>query len=352
MTEDRQAIALLAAVARGVLELTSINRAAALRLPYPPGVQLVLDQMVLSGMTRSHPIPAGVPDLMRWCRERGPEEWVPGLPDEFLTVGTRLIHPEAGEPTRTCVELASLGPYGVPERETETLLAELAAACGTVERFAVCRDFLIDRPVMLRPDLMQLMQPSVAQVWNLVKGLYGPVPDRFSDAGLVHCCRDCGLLAKYATAGHPWCEGGCSSGDRELETSQDSQSALALPFALRLFLALPGRTEQTVRSRLTDQVQLFPLGLGVHRVTSPDGTLRVFQVYDREQPGLAALRAAEVATLLEGPLDIVMPDAMAGRPGCRRRFNLALPVGAQVRLVAASDFTTPGPAHRSGGNRA
>ncbi|MFD9068488.1 pPIWI_RE_Y domain-containing protein [Streptomyces lasiicapitis] len=352
MTEDRQAIELLAAVARGVLELTSINRSAALRLPYPSGVQLVLDQMVLSGMTHGHPIPAGVPELMRWCRERAPEEWVRGLPDGFLTVDTRLIHPVGGEPTRTCAELASLGPYGVPEREAETLLAELATACGTAERFAACRDFLISRPVVLRPDPMELMQPAVAQIWSLVKGLYGPVPDRFPDGGLVHCCGDCGLLAKCATTGRPWCEGGCSSGDRELETSQEPQSALALPFALRLFLALPGRTEQAVRSRLTDQVQLLPMGFGVYRTTSPDGALRVFQVYDREQPGPAALRAAEIAALLGGPLDVVVPDGMAARPGYRQHFDLALPAGAQVRFVSASDFTAPGPSRRSRGNHA
>lgn len=343
---------LLTAVARGVLELTSITRSAAIRLPYPSGVQLALDQMVLSGMTRSLPVPVGVPDLMRWCRERGPEEWLQGLPGEFLTADARLIHSTAGEPTRTCAELASLGPDAVPEREAEALLAELASACGTVERFAVCRDFLISRPVMLSPDPMELLRPAVAQTWSLVKGLYGPVPDRFPDGGLVHRCRGCRLLAKYTVTDGPWCEGGCPLRERDLETSQDPRSALALPFALRVFLALPGRTEQAVRARLTGQVRLLPVGLGAHHVTGQDGTLRVFQVHDREQPGPAALRAAEVATLLGGHLDIVVPDAVAARPGYRRYFDLALPADAQVRLVSASDFTAPGPTGRSRGSNA
>lgn len=349
---NRRAIDLLAAVARGVLELASITRSAAFQLPYPSHFQLAMDQIVLSGMTESRAIPAGIPDLMRWCREREPGEWVPGLPDGFLTTHARLIHPTAVEPTRTCAELASLGPSGVLERQAETLLAELYSVCGTVERFAACRDFLISRPVVLRPDPLELLRPAVAQIWSLVKRLYGPVPDRFRHDGLVHCCGGCGLLAKYTTDDGLWCEGSCLPKDRGIETSQEPQLALALPFALRLFLALPGRTEQAVRSRLTGQVQLLPVSLGLHRVSGQDGTLRVFQVHDREQPGPAALRAAEVATLLGEPLDVVAPDVVAARPGYRRHFSLALPADAQVRLVSAGDFTVPGPARRVRGNHA
>ncbi|KPI22242.1 hypothetical protein OV320_1653 [Actinobacteria bacterium OV320] len=352
MTENRQAIDLLAAVARGVLELASISRAAAFQLPYPSHIQLAMDQIVLAGMTEGRPIPAGIPALMRWCREREPGEWVPGLPDGFLTAYARLIHPTAGEPTQTCAELASLGLSGVLEREAETLLAELYSACGTVERFAACRDFLIGRPVVLRPDPLELLRPAMAQIWSLVKRLYGPVPDRFPNDGLVHCCGGCGLLAKYTTTDSLWCEGGCPPEDRGIETSQEPQSALVLPFALRLFLALPGRTEQAVRSRLTGQVQLLPVSLGVHRVTGHDGTLRVFQVHDREQPVPAALRAAEIATRLGEPLDVVVPDVVAARPGYRQLFGLALPTGAQIRLVSAGDFTMPGPARQARGNHA
>ncbi|MEU0953174.1 hypothetical protein ABZ353_12625 [Streptomyces niveus] len=353
MTENRQTdINLLIAVARGVIELTSNPHSSAFRLPYPPSVQLALDQMVLSAMTRGRPVPAGVPDLMSWCRERGPEEWGLQLPVGFLTAGARLIHPTAWEPTRTCAELTSLGPHGSPEREAEDLLAGLVGTCGTVERFAVCRDFLVRRPVMLRPDPMELLRPTVTQTWSLVKGLYGPVPDRFSADRLVHRCTACGLLAKSPTAGAPWCEGGCPSADSKLETSHEPQTALALPFALRIFLALPGRIELMVRSRLTEQARLLPLSLGVHRVTGQDGTLRTFQVHDREQPGPAALRAAQVAALLGGSLDIVVPDDLAARPGYRQHFAQALPAGVRVSLLSASDFTALGPTGRTRRNHA
>lgn len=345
MTEGRQIeVALLAGVARGVIELTSVARSSAFRLPYPPSLQLSLDRLVLVGLTQGRPVPAGVPGLLSWCRERGPKEWPLTLPNGFLT-DAHLIHPVAGEPTRTCAELASLGPLGMLEQQAEALLAGLADACGTVERFATCRDFLIRRPVILRFAPVELLQPAVAQTWRLVKELYGPVPDHFPADGLVHRCTSCLLLAKSVSADDPWCEGGCPPGDCGLETSHQPELALALPLALRLFLALPGRTELAVRSQLVEQAQLLPLGLGVHRVTGQDGTLRAFQVYDREQPVLAAHRAMEVATRLDGALDVVVPDRVAARPGYRQGFDRALPASARVRLLSASEFTAPRPTH-------
>ncbi|MEV7012244.1 hypothetical protein [Streptosporangium sp. NPDC051022] len=344
MTEDeRMDLDLLVTVARGVIDLTSVARSAEFRLPYPPSVQLALDRVVLAGLRRGLPVPPGVPGLMSWCRNPGLEGWPLALPGGFLTVDAQLIHSTADEPTRTCAELASLGTHGAPEQEAEALLAALADACGTVERFAACRDFLIRRPVILRFNPAELLRPTVAVTWRLVKGLYTPVPDRFSIDGLVHRCTGCLLLAKPVTADGPWCEGGCPSSGRELESSHQSGQALALPFPLRIFLALPGRTEQMVRSRLKDQPRLLPSGLGVHHVTDQDGMLRAFQVHDREQPVLAALRAAEVAIRLGGPLDVVVPDGLAARPGHRQSFSRGLPDGAQVRLLSAGEFTAPQP---------
>ncbi|QLE74416.1 hypothetical protein FGW37_24980 [Streptomyces rectiverticillatus] len=338
---ERTGVGLLAGVARGVVELLSVARSAAFRLPYPTSLQLALDRLVLAGLMQGHPVPSGVPELLSWCREREPTGWPLTLPTGFLTAGTRLIHPAAGEPTRTCAELASLGPDGVLEQEAESLLDGLADACGTVDRFAVCRDFLISRPVILRYDPMELLQPGVAQIWRLVKELYASVPDRFPADGLVHRCTGCLLLAKPRTAEGPWCEGGCTLDQRELEPSHQPEQTLVLPLALRLFLALPGRTERTVRSRLTEQARLLPFGLGAHRITGQDGKLRVFQVHDRIQPVPAALRAAEIASRLGGPLDIVVPDRLVARPGYRQGFDRALPVGAQVRLLSTSEFIAP-----------
>ena len=350
--DERTDVDLLALIARGVIELTSVDRSSTFRLPYPSSLQLALDGVVLLGLTHEQPVPAGVPELLLWCRERGPSGWPLALPSGFLTDDARLIDPAAGEPTRTCAELASLGPCGALEQEAETRLAELADACGTVERFALCRDFLIRRPIILRFDPMEMLQPTVAQTWKLVKDLYAPVPDAFTIDGLVHRCKSCLLLAKPVTTAGPWCEGGCPRGDREFESSHQLGHALALPFGLRLFLALPGRTEHTVRSHLTSQAQLLPLGLGVHRAVGHDGTLHAFQVHNREQPVPAALRAADVAARLGGPLDVVVPDELVAYPGYRQDFDRALPAGARVRLLSASEFTTPEPTVRARSNHA
>ncbi|MQS38586.1 hypothetical protein FFZ77_24255 [Streptomyces katsurahamanus] len=326
-----------------MIELASKDQLSAFELPYPASIQLALDRVVLTGLTHGGPTPTGVPELLAWCRRPGLAGWPLELPGTLLTADARLIHPAVREPTRTCAELASHGPQSVTEQEAEALLTGLADICGTVERFMACRDFLIQRPVILRFDPMELLQPARAQTWNLVKGLYGPLPTRFAADELVHCCTGCGLLAKPVTKEGPWCEGGCPSEGREFVMSHEPRLSRALPLSLRLLLALPGRIEQAVRARFRERPRLIPLGLGVHRVNHPDGTPRVFQVHDREQPGLAALRAAETATRLGEPLSIVVPDGPAYL-GYRRRFELALPTDAQVQIVSASEFTAPGPA--------
>ncbi|WP_035793735.1 pPIWI_RE_Y domain-containing protein [Kitasatospora mediocidica] len=331
-------VELLAAVARGVYDLAT-SQPSAFRLPYPPSIQLALDRVVLDALTRRVAAPHGVPELLSWCREREPQEWLV-TPRAFLTAGARLIHPTAGEPTRTCAELASLGPHGVLEQEAESLMAKLADSCGTAARFAQCRDFLIHRPVVLRFDPVEMLRPSRAQAWRLVKDLYGPVPSHFPADGLVHRCSACGLLAKAATADGSWCEGGCAPDERKLEVSHQPGQTLVLPPALRLFVALPGRTEMEVRSRLDAQSGLLSAGLGVHQIPGPQGVLRAYQVHDREQPVPAALRAAEVAARLGGELEVVVPDGRAACPTYRRAFDEALPVSAQVRLWSVSEFTT------------
>ncbi|MEU8549025.1 hypothetical protein AB0C81_18930 [Streptomyces roseoverticillatus] len=348
MIEDSWAgVDLLAAVARGVIELASTDRSSAFRLPYPPSLQLALDQVVAAGLMQGLPVPVGVPGMLSWCRESALVEWPVTLPSGFLTGDARLIHPAAGEPTRTCAELASLGREDALEQKAEALLAGLAGACGMVERFAVCRDFLISRPVILRFDPVELLQPRVAQTWKLVKELYSPVPDRFLSEGLVYRCTGCLLLAKLTTEDGPWCEGDCPLRDRVLEPSHQPEKTLVLPLALRLLLALPGRTEQAIRSQFAEQAELIPLGLGVHRVTGDDGVPRAFQVHAPEQPVPAALRAAGTAARLAGgSLDIVVPDRLVERPGYRQAFDRAVPADARVRLVSVSQFTAPQPTGR------
>ncbi|MBP5936925.1 hypothetical protein [Streptomyces acidiscabies] len=340
--EERAGTDLLAAVARGVIELSRADQAVTFRLPYPPRIQLALDRVVLAGLTRDRPVPGSVPELLAWCRDKDLADWWPlKLPDNFLTAGARLVHAVGNEATRTCAELASYGPDGFLEGEAEEVLAILADACGTEERFAACRDFLIRRPVILEYNPIEFLKPALAHTWKLVQGIYGPVPDRFRVHRMVYRCAGCLLLAKPVTVDTSWCEGGCRPGERVLESTRQPEQTCVLPLGLRLFLSLPGRTELTVRSRSARRTHLFRQRTGLHRFVSHDGSTRAFQVHDREQPVLAALSAAETVAGLDVPLDVVIPDEAANGPGYREAFGRALPDGVKIRLLSVSEFTAP-----------
>lgn len=331
---------LLAAVSRGLIELAQVTQVATFRLPYPPGLQLALDRVVLAGLTRNQPVPGGISELLSWSRKRSPAAWWPlELPDGFLSADARLLHSDSKEVTRTCAELASWGPDGVLEQEAVALLTELAETCGTVERFAACRDFLMRRPVILQYNPIEFLSPAVAHTWKLVQGFYGPVPDRFRIDRTVYRCSECSLLAKPLAKDMSWCEGGCQPTERVVESTRQPEQSRVLPLALRLFLALPGRTEQAVRSRLPSQPRLLPRGLGLYELVSPGGGTLVFQVQDREEPVLAALRAAETAAGLSGLLHIVASHRLVSSPGYRKRFEGALPDASRVRLLSADEFT-------------
>ncbi|MFI1015381.1 hypothetical protein [Streptomyces sp. NPDC020965] len=338
--DERSGVELLAAVSRGLIDLAQMTQVATFRLPYPPDLQVALDRLVLAGLLRNRPVPGGIPELLLWCREKNPTAWWPlELPDGFLSVDARLIHGGSKEATRTCAELASWGPEGVVESEAVALLAELADSCGTVERFATCRDFLINRPLLLQYNPIEFLGPTVAHTWRMVQGLYGPVPDRFWIDRTVYSCSGCSLLAKPIAPETSWCEGGCHPGEHVLQSTQQPEQSRILPLALRLFLALPGRTERAVRSALPSRTRLLPRGPGLYEFAGPDGTAGVFQVQDREQPVPAALRAAETAAGLPGPLHVVAPHRLVTSPGYRESFESALPVGSGVRLLSADKFT-------------
>ncbi|MFD5649546.1 hypothetical protein [Streptomyces sp. NPDC127039] len=341
MTEDERAgVELLAAVSRGLIDLAQVTHVATFQLPYPPGLQLALDRVVLAGLTRNRPVPGGIPELLSWSRKKSPAAWWPlELPGGFLSADARLLHGESKEVTRTCAELASWGPDGVLEQEAVALLAELTETCGAVERFAVCRNFLIRRPVILQYNPIEFLSPAVAHTWKLVQGFYGPVPDRFRLDRTVYQCSECSLLAKPLTNDTFWCEGGCQPSGRIVESTQQPEQSRVLPLALRLFLALPGRTEQAVCSRLPSEPRLLPRGLGLHELPSPGGRTLVFQVQDREEPILAALRAAETAAGLSGLLHVVAPHGLVSSPGYREKFEGALPDASRVRLLSADEFT-------------
>ncbi|MFC5665262.1 hypothetical protein ACFP3U_20040 [Kitasatospora misakiensis] len=342
---------LLAAVARGVLDLSDVARPTALRLPYPASTQLAFDRMVLTFLQQDRPAPLSVPDLLSRCRDLL-TTWPLALPPDVLTDDARLIDQSSAEPTLTCAELASYGRLGRLEQGAAQVIADLADACGAPERFAACRNFLIAHPVILDPDSSQLMRPATIRTWRTVRELYEPVPERFSTGHTVSICTECLLFAKPAEGDGAWCEGGCTKRRGGLERTEEPKHPIALPRAVRLFFALPGRTELALRKELPGGSQLVPTATGGLRLVCAGGTGRAVRVLNREQPALAAFRAAELAVLEDSPLDVVMPDAVVDRPGYRNAFDHNLPDGARVRLSSVSEFTAPHRSDRPGRTRA
>ncbi|WP_405939916.1 hypothetical protein OG338_27555 [Streptomyces sp. NBC_00726] len=328
---------LLAAVARGVLDLSGMSRPAALRLPYAASTQLAFDRLVLTYLQQDRPPPLSIPGLMSHCTDLL-TTWPLALPPGLLTDDARLIGQSSAEPTRTCAELASYGRLGTWEQSASDVMADLADACGAPERFASCRDFLITHPVIPNPDTSSLMRPTTIRTWRVVRDLYKPAPERFTAGRTLFTCTECLLFAKPTSGDGAWCEGGCTI-QRGLERVEDPKHPIALPHAVRLFLALPGRTELLLRGKLPGGTPLVPTGTGGLRLVRGDGTSDALRVLDREQPALAALRAAELAALEGSPLDVVMPDAIDGLPGYRNAFGRHLPADARVRLRTVSEYT-------------
>ncbi|KOV12141.1 hypothetical protein ADK60_33195 [Streptomyces sp. XY431] len=342
---------LLAAVARGVLDLSDVPRPAALRLPYPASTQLAFDRVVWTCLKQDRPAPLSVPDLLSRCRDLL-TTWPLALPPGVLTDDARLIDRGSAEPTRTCAELASYGRLGRLEQGADRVIADLANACGAPERFASCRDFLIAHPVILNPDSSKLMRPATIRIWRLVRELYEPVPENFLTDHTVSTCTECLLFAKPTEGAGAWCEGECRKRPGGLEKAEVPKHPIALPRAVRLFLTLPARTELALREKLAGWSGLVPTGTGSLRLVHEDGTDRAVRVLDREQPALAAFRASELAALEDSPLDVVMPDAVVDRPGYRKAFDHNLPDGALVRLRSVSEFTAPYQNDRPGRTRA
>ncbi|KJS53386.1 hypothetical protein VM98_25575 [Streptomyces rubellomurinus subsp. indigoferus] len=306
---------------------------------------------MLAYLRQNEPAPLSVPDLLSRGRDRL-TTWPLALPPGLLTDDARLIDHSSAEPTRTCAELASYGRLGEPEQGAAQVIVDLADACGTPERFAACRDFLITHPVILRPDISELMRPASIRTWRIVRELYEPVPEHFSVDRVISTCTGCLLFAKPTKGGGAWCEGGCTERREGLESAEEPKHPIALPRAVRLFLTLPGRSELALRQKLPGGSRLVPMGTGGLRLVHESGTSRAIRVLDYEQPALAAFRAAELAALEDSPLDVVMPDTVVGRSGYRKAFDRNLPDGARLRLSSVSEFMAPHRSDRSGRTRA
>ncbi|MFJ6985901.1 MULTISPECIES: hypothetical protein [unclassified Streptomyces] len=348
-------------LARMVAALAEVSGLRSFALPYPGYAQRALDRMVMHCLSVGETPPRSLPELWEWCRTKSAGDPLFAVPASLVTPDATLVHPVGLMPTRSCLELASHGLGEGVAAQASRQLESLEARCGAVERYRRCRTFLARHPVVQQRDRFAPGWSNA--VWSRVKELYGPLPEALLADGVLLRCTVCGLpaLTRDRTVPGPstadadlWCEGEeCSRVDRP-ELIREPDQVLILGPALRVFLALPYRTEEAVRDALDRSGighEPLPGPLHARRLRNTGPGVVDIQVYDRRQPGLLAAHLTVSAPLADRTL-VVIPDALAGRNGYREAFADALPalLRDRVKLTTpaglVSDLGRPHPEER------
>lgn len=334
-------------LARMVAAVAEVDGLRSFALPYPGFAQRALDRTVMHCLDVGETPPKSLPELWEWCRTRPAGDPLFGVPASLVTPEATLVHPVGRMPTRSCLEVASYGPDGGVAAHARTLLGDVEARCGTGERYRQCRNFLARHPVVHQHDRSGPRWNRT--VWSRIKELYVPVPESLLVDGVHLRCSSCGLPALPRDGAVPvpgpsvtdadlWCEGEECPRDAPPELIREPHQALVLRRSLRIFVALPYRTEEAALDELDHAripYEALP-GLCAYRLRDTGPEVLDVHVYDRLQPALLAAHLTDSAPLAGRTL-VVVPEALAGRNGYRQAFTEALPEPLRERLV----LTTP-----------
>jgi hypothetical protein len=331
---EEEGAQLLRLLARTMIELGRVGRTGVISLPYPPFVQRTLDRIVSICLDRGERPPGSVPELVSWCAERTPDRWPFPVPADLVRPDSVLVDSDARMPTRTCLELSSGGPEGSPEQQARNLLRQLDEAGGAAGWIRRSRGFLIDHPIV--PNDLTVRQPEHMAMWRRVKHLYERVPFAHIVDRRVSTCPTCGLLARAERGRLTWCEAELCP--RDLAPSILRADAVwLLRDPLRLFLALPGRTERRVCDELASA------GVGITFIDAVEGTYElstpvrgkcIVHVLDRVEPVLLAAAVTRwPGSLVVGPHRLI--DRLAGY---RAAFADAMSPAIDVTLVSDEEL--------------
>ncbi|MFJ3324535.1 hypothetical protein ACIPMT_08770 [Streptomyces griseus] len=341
-----EAGALVSEIAEAISELGEETDLRSFLLPYPAAAQRALDRLVLHCIDVGLEPPKGLPELIEWCRHGSVGDRIfDKLPAPIFPEAT-LVHPLGLLPTRTCLELASAGTDGGPEKEARDLLTELAGRCGSEERFHRSRQFLALNPVMRGGERFERRPGKGAwskEIWARVRDLYRPLPKFLTTEGTLLRCTTCRLPALLSGRRVPdrstavsgpetWCEGETCPHGLPLDLIRTTDGVRLLAKPLRSFLSLPFRLEQAVLAELNRAAvgyQALPGELGVYRLQGAGLAARRLHIHDRVQPALLAGRFSGAA----GPVAVVVPEELARSARYRNAFIQALPDPEQVLLT-------------------
>jgi hypothetical protein len=318
-------------LARGVLALAYRDAVAPI-VPYPDPMQSVLDTVVLSCLLRRENPPTGVPQLLQWLRKHPVGALPFGTDAVGLLPSDVLVDQESGMPTRTCIEVASIGFVNSWEQQARTMLRELA---DSETGFATRGDFLADNPVVtVRQTLSFSSDARTAVTWRHVSHLYERPGHILLQQGKLHVCPGCRLPAHTRESRVTWCESGECAGLGKPADVHDARDVLVLGEPLRAFHVMPGRIARALRSvsEGVGSATVVPGISGMFTLSLPTGR-RLVQVLDRAQPALVAEELTQVFETEQSTLVVVPEHTMHRHPQYRAVLESAVPGGSDAVMT-------------------
>lgn len=302
-------VVLLRDVATAVVRLDEVVQLDSFTLPYPPDAQRALDGLVLACLRSGARPPAGIPEMIHWCRTRPLRSWpLDALPADLFSGGNRLIDPDSGKPTQLCGELEVKGVGNSTGRQyVQLVISEAMSACRAVnspQSYTAFRRLLVTRPVLTEaewPDISTDLYLDPVQF--LIDEIYAPVPAGAGGEGGGVTCARCLTLLTPLVGGGWWCErdrcrhvGPPPLGRRLPVDEVGELRQLRRP--LRQFVTGPGHAEVELERKLRRlglTVEMWP-GFDAYdlRVTFPDSHVWAIDVKDWTHPGFLGRSAAVV----------------------------------------------------------
>lgn len=301
-------VPLLHTIASAVIRLADVDGLASFHLPYPAEAQRALDRLVLACLLRGvEQVPAGVPDMLSWCRTRPLEDWPLELPPDAFSRDDFLIDPVAAVPTQLCHE------WWIQARDTaaaqfdqEVLHAaiRLCRQASSPESYRAFRYLLVNRPVLTAAERFDIATDlALDPVRELIDRCYLPAPVSYQQDGVYITCGRCLTLLTPLPEGGWWCERdrcrrrGSPPRGREL-TAAEAGEVQQLARPLRQFVTGPGRAEMDLHAQLRKlglQVEMWP-GFDAYdlRITFADEHVWAVDVKDWKHPGLLGRAARTV----------------------------------------------------------
>ncbi|MEU2625904.1 hypothetical protein [Kitasatospora sp. NPDC007106] len=347
-------IPLLRTLATALIEIDTLSGADAFTLPYPAEAQRALNRTVLACLLKGAAPPAGLSELLNWCRHRPIADWPLDLPDDAVGDHDCLLDPDSGRPTELCHEWAErVGDSAQRQRDREIIHAalRLCREYGEENAYSAFRGLLVNRPVLTTAELFEVTNDlALDPVHELIRRIYLPVPASYLVADGYATCGRCLTLLNPVRDGSWWCERdrcrrqGPPPIGRRLAADEVGE-LFQLERPLRQFVTGPGRAEADLERSLTAiglYVQMWP-GFDAYdlRITFPDGLVWAVDVKDWAHPAFLGRSARPVTQdpLYHEAFWVVPRHRFEDRPGYRKTYERHRPpVARDLPLLSDAEL--------------